>query len=108
MIENIIRFVFAILFLFFAFVQWNDPDSMLWIINYGLAAILSINMVSRLSFSKWVFRGALGFIGIQALVLAYMVIGKQHLLHAEDGREFLGLMIVFFWLFWIDIRSNQK
>ena len=108
MIENFIRFVIATLFTFFAFIQWNDPDPILWMVNYGIAAVMSIKYISKLSFSKLIFRGTLGFIGVQAMVLAYKVIGHQHLLYAEDGREFLGLVIVLIWLFWLDIRSKQK
>ena len=107
MIENIIRFLFACVFLFFAFVQWNDPDPLLWMINYCIGAILSLKYISKINISKWIFRLALGYIGIQLIILAYRVIGKQHMMHAEDGREFLGLIIVFLWLFLLDIYSKK-
>ena len=64
MIENIIRVIFSCIFLLFALVQWNDPDPLLWMINYLIATILSIKFISKISFSKWIFRVALGFIGI--------------------------------------------
>lgn len=106
MLENIFRVFFCIIFLLFAFLQWNDPDPLPWIINYGLAALLSFKVINIFSYSKQVYRLSLGFIGIQIMMLALKVVGKQHLIHAEQGREFLGLIIVFCWVIWLDLKSD--
>ena len=33
--------LWSVIFLLFAYLQWNDPDSFIWVSVYGLAAVLS-------------------------------------------------------------------
>jgi hypothetical protein len=37
-----IHIVFALLFVFSAIVQWNDPDSMIWMAIYSTAALAAV------------------------------------------------------------------
>ena len=49
--EKMLRIMFTILFLLFAFLQWNDPDAVLWIVYYCMAAVISIGAISNLKYS---------------------------------------------------------
>lgn len=37
-----LKIVFAISFILFAIVQWNDPDGMIWMAVYSAAALVSV------------------------------------------------------------------
>lgn len=97
---KIFGIVFAVLFVYAAIVQYNDPDAFKWYVYYGVAAFTSVLfVVNKLKFS-W------------ALVLfvfyAFMVfqtwpdkfegvtIGEGDIINIERGREALGLAIVAF------------
>ncbi len=80
-----------------ASVQTNDPDPILWISIYGLAALFSL-----LGFFRW--GGAIPALclffvaAIGSLYLSFGVIGQQHLFNSEEGREMMGLAIVSSWM----------
>lgn len=95
-----------VVFALFAIVQFNDPDSLHWILLYTLVALLSI--ISNYKVLPRLFVGILivGFIGYAGLHFSYfmnwleiehkdelfgeMVYEKPYL---EGTREFLGLLM---------------
>ncbi|WP_394749694.1 transmembrane 220 family protein [Spongiimicrobium salis] len=90
--------VFAILFIWSAYVQYNDPDAMLWYVIYGVAALASLLF----------FMGKLKRVLSLSLGIAYLVyalslwpdkfegvtIGEGDIVNIERGREALGMLIV--------------
>ncbi|PKA99544.1 transmembrane family 220 protein [Flavobacteriaceae bacterium MAR_2009_75] len=90
--------VFAILFIWAAYLQYNDPDAFLWYIIYGLAAF------GCLLFAY----GRLGFKVSLIFCLAYLIataflwpekfegftIGEGDIVNIEKGREACGMLIV--------------
>lgn len=96
--------VLALLFLFSAVVQWNDPDPVEWMAVYGAAAaVAATGALRRFSWPTAVVVGgiALGWAGF----LVPRVWGQTNLadmfghmgmidIHAEEGREMIGLFIV--------------
>lgn len=90
--------VFALLFIWSAFVQHNDPDALLWYAIYGLAALMSI--LFALDRLKFLFALVLG---IGYLVGTFVIwpekfegfaIGEGKIENIERGREAFGLLIV--------------
>lgn len=98
---------FAIMFLAFAALQVNDPDPILWILIYGIMAVISVMGIFNFYNSKLL-------IGLAILFLVYMVIlfpgvaewfrqddksvlfddvMKMEYPYIEESREFLGLLI---------------
>lgn len=96
---------FSLLFLLFAYWQWNDPDPEVWISIYGFAAILS----ALAAFGRYpiplLLTGAIaGFIGglyfFPASVSEWILQEWQQqdlsmkTLDMEEARESFGLLII--------------
>lgn len=95
--EKIFAGVFALLFLWAAYLQYNDPDTLLWYVIYGLAAMASVLFLLN----------RLPLIGAVALTFAYLLgsyvfwperfegfaIGGGDIRNIEEARESVGLLI---------------
>lgn len=104
---KIANFIFALLFLVFAFVQINDPDPILWILIYGNMAVLSILAMFKMHFKYWQLASAVLYMIYAALLvdgawqwwqspdrsLLFDEIAKMQNIYIEETREFLGLVI---------------
>ncbi len=94
----------AVLFIFAAIVQYNDPDSLIWIVTYGLAATVCVlwarTEVSKavpitlavvsLIWSALIFPGNTG----QAAFSSF----SMQSIEVEEMRESLGLLIIAVWM----------
>ncbi len=88
---------FAILFIIFGILQYNDPDPHLWIPIYGFAAIISIGIAFN-RFNRFVLITAMVLYFIGA---AYMwpstyegiTLDMGYKTGIEEARESLGLFI---------------
>lgn len=89
--------VFVLLFLWAVYVQYNDPDAILWYVIYGVAALVSL----------FFFLGRMYYIVPAILCILYLIgtfwvwpetfegveIGGGDIDNIERGREALGLLI---------------
>ncbi len=97
-VKKILGYVMALLFVYAAVVQYNDPDALLWIVLYAIAAVASILFA----------QGKLKFSWAAILVLVFLVIAIYHwpkefegvalkdgmkTINIELGRESLGMGI---------------
>ena len=98
--------IIGVLFLFFAIVQYDDPDPLAWILIYG--AISAISLLSAFGiFNKWV---AYLVLSVSMIWMTFLFPGFWHWLryepfdalfgsmdpnkmHLEESREFLGLLL---------------
>lgn len=94
---KILSLIFTLLFIWAAYMQYNDPDAYLWYAVYGSAALASLLFF----FGKLPWRAAV------VLFLAYLLgaimdwptrfegvtIGRGDIKNVEEGREALGLLI---------------
>jgi len=94
---KIFALVFTLLFLWAAYVQYNDPDATMWYAIYGVAALTSLLF----------FLGRLNYFVTSILCVLYLTgtfmvwpekfegvtIGEGHIENIEKGREALGLLI---------------
>ncbi len=119
---KIFNILFALIFLLFCFVQFNDPDPILWIAIYGSMAVLCIIAI----FNKYPQRIYLVllilFVGYSTLYIPSVMVWlkQEHLsdlfdevakmehLYIEESREFLGLMICVAVLIFYLIRTRIK
>ncbi len=94
---KVFSIVFTILFLWAAYVQYNDPDALMWYAIYGLAALASI-----LYYFKKLNLIATMVLFVGYLIGAFMLwpsnfegvtIGGGDIKNIELGRESLGLLI---------------
>ncbi len=102
--SRLLTILCALLFLFGAVVQYNDPDPLRWIVIYLAASVAcALAVIGRL---PWRFAGA---IGMTSLVLAISLaprafpnvrilemFGAWEMANArvEEGREMYGLLII--------------
>ena len=115
---RILNYLMLIVFLYMVVVQYNDPDTLLWIAIYGIAAIICF-LASRdrlhWGLSAFVAIAALGW----ALTLAPHVIGKvsfselfgnlyMKTLAIEQAREMGGLLIVAVWMTVLAVKMRQQ
>jgi ABC-type transport system involved in multi-copper enzyme maturation permease subunit len=104
---KIFNLIFALLFLSFAALQYNDPDPLLWILIYGAMVVLCGLAFTGRIFKKALLALAAGYV-VYAIILFPSVmewlqsedrsmlfdeLAKMQNLYIEETREFLGLMI---------------
>jgi hypothetical protein len=119
---RIFNFILAVLFLVFAFVQLNDPDPALWIIIYGVMAVVSIMAMfeyfnKRMLIILLIAYGAYSTVYIPGMIVwasqdnkaeLFDNIAKMNHYYIEEAREFLGLLICVIVLAWYLVRASRK
>ena len=99
----------ALLFLFAAVVQYNDPDPLRWIAIYGAACLASIRAAAGRPFHRAVVAGIAAVAFIWSVAIMFQGQGGsayRHMFDAwemtaprvEEAREAVGLLIVAAWM----------
>jgi len=95
---KIFGILFGILFLVSAGLQYNDPDSLIWIVIWGMAGIISLGYAFRqLSFPIPLVAGIaalIGFFYTYPEKFEGFTIGEGDIKNIEEGREAFGLLII--------------
>ncbi len=95
---KILSFLFTVLFLVSAALQYNDPDPIIWIVIWGIAAILSILFFfNKISFPIPLIVGIACFIGFIYLFPSnFQGFGLENgvIENVELAREAIGLLII--------------
>ena len=117
---KVINWIIDLIFLLFALVQFNDPDPLIWVLIYGLVAVVAV-LTHFVRVPK---------ILIQSLILAMVVFALFHIGHfydwllgndksdlfggmiphrpyLEGTREFLGLLLAVGTL-WYLLKNQSK
>ncbi len=103
--------IWALLFLVFGFFQYNDPDGILWMAIYGIAAV-----VCYLSYKQRVPRLVLILLAIGYLIGAFylwpphyegLTLQDGYTPSIEEARESLGLAICTLGLVWLFFRTKS-
>ncbi len=104
---KIFNAIFALLFLSFAALQYNDPDPVIWILIYGAMAVVCF-MAIRGRYSNPAMIGLAAVYIVYALLLSPALLtwlssddrsllfddlAKMQYPYIEETREILGLMI---------------
>lgn len=122
---KIVKIFFAVLFLLFVIVQFNDPDPLLWIIVYGSMAVVSLMSIYHRYPTRIMVIMASGFLVMTILYfdgfqtwfnsedrsLLFDDLAKMQYPYIEEAREFLGLLIclaVLIFYFYIGRRRSEK
>jgi hypothetical protein len=106
----------------FAFLQLNDPDPVIWILIYGIMAVVCvlamfnyyprIVLLSLLAFysiySIFYFPGVKEWLAQDDKARLFDNVAKMEHPFIEESREFLGLMINVLVLVFYLIRSRRK
>ncbi len=106
---KVLAWIFAILCIIAALLQYNDPDPVIWMVIYGVAAAVSIGFASdRIKPYIPLILGVLGIFG-------FIYVFPNHFegfdfaqgmssTDVEEGREAFGLLIISMAMFLIAIR----
>lgn len=109
---RIAALAFALLFIFSAIVQYNDPDPFLWIILYVTAAVAClVFFVNRFTVILGLVLGVIylaGAIWVWPEQFEGVNIGSGDIENIERGREALGLIIVSGVMFFFAWKSRSK
>ncbi|MBT8181579.1 MAG: transmembrane 220 family protein [Eudoraea sp.] len=95
---KILSLIFTLLFIWAAYVQYNDPDALLWYALYGVAAAASLLFyLGKLNVTGAVILSGIYFVSTFLLwpeQFEGVTIGNGDIVNIERGRETLGLLIV--------------
>jgi len=114
---RVLSALMALLFLFGAAVQYNDPDPLQWVAIYIAAAVASL-MAFRDRQPRW-FAGLVGVVAeVWAATIARQVdlasLGhmfdefEMHSLAVEEAREATGLLIIALWMAMLFWRASSQ
>jgi hypothetical protein len=118
---RILNSILALMFLAFAFLQVNDPDPILWILIYGVMAIVSVMAIFEYYIPAFMYGLAAGFVIYLIILfpgvmnwynspdrsLLFDDIAKMQYIYIEEAREFLGLVICLVVLAFYILRARQ-
>ena len=118
---KVLNFILAVMFLFFAFLQVDDPDPLLWILVYGAMAVLAILAMFKMFFPKITLILLVIFVSYSLIYLdgvrewlqqdnkgaLFDDVAKMEHLYIEESREFLGLWICILVLIFYYIRGRR-
>ncbi|MBT9189607.1 transmembrane 220 family protein [Zobellia russellii] len=95
---KIVGVVFAILFAWAAYMQYNDPDATTWYLIYGLAALASalfaMNRLSVYVAISFFFLAVIGTYTQWPEQFQGFAIGEGDIVNIERAREAGGLLII--------------
>jgi len=95
---KLLSLIFTLLFIWAAYVQYNDPDALLWYAIYGVAAVASLFFyLGKLNSTVAIILSGIYFVGTVFLwpeKFEGITIGNGDIVNIERGRESLGLLIV--------------
>ena len=115
--------ILAVLFGYFAVVQLNDPDPVIWVLVYGFTIMICVQAMLGRSKQYFLIVGAVTFIALAATrlegligwirseqhgeIFGEMIYDKPYI---EETREFLGLAIALAAVIynWIMLRRQKR
>lgn len=107
---KVFNIIFAVLFLGFAALQYNDPDPLIWITIYMAMVLVCVLAVKKRHYKLLSIILALFYIGYAGLLSPSIIVwlqsedrsqlfdelAKMEYPYIEETREFLGLIICLF------------
>jgi hypothetical protein len=119
---KILNLLLAIVFVVFAFLQINDPDPAIWILIYGVMAVLCVLAAFGHYYTRVIIPVLLvyliyGFTYRESILkwlqsdnkaMLFDDVAKMQNLYIEESREFLGLFICIVVLLMHLLRATSK
>lgn len=94
----IFGWIFGLLCIISGILQYNDPDPLLWMVIYGVAAVVSFGVaMNKVSYSVPLVLGILFLVGCFFVFpekFEGFEIGSGDIKNIEEGREAVGLLIL--------------
>ncbi len=109
---KILGYLFAILFTVGAALQYNDPDALVWVIIYGIAATVSLLFaINKIGYILPLVLGLLAFVDFIYLYPSDFQgfdLNDGDIATVELGREAFGLLIISIVMFVFSFRIKIK
>ena len=106
--NNVIILLVGLFFLFFSYLQINDPDSLIWIIAYFIPAALSFSALTNYRRKYFQYMSHIYLIIAIYLYLNNSETAVIHILD-ETTNEALGLALCSIWIFvlpWLNKKTS--
>jgi hypothetical protein len=115
---TILNYIFLVLFFLSAVVQYNDPDALLWMLLYGIAALICL--LTSFGRLHWGISTLMAVVTLGlALIISPQVIGKVSFVELfvsmemkteviEQAREMGGLLIIATWMIVIAVIRYRQ
>ena len=103
---RIVHLFMLALFVAWAAFQWNDPDGLVWVAVYGIAAIECLLFLMG-RFPKSLGVAYVILCAIWAVILAVGLILDGEFIFDERGREMFGLLFCGGWTFMLGRWSRK-
>jgi hypothetical protein len=118
---KIANFVLAVMFLFFAFLQVDDPDPLIWILIYGAMAVVAVMAMFNVYIRNFILILIIIYVAYSLVYIGgvqewlakenkselFDDVAKMQHPYIEEAREFLGLWICIIVLVFYYIRSRK-
>lgn len=108
---KVLGYVFFLMFVAGAAVQYNDPDALLWIFIYSIAALISLGFVlNKIGAKLPLVVGVISFIGFLFLYPSDFQgfdLNDGDIKTVELGREAFGLLIISVVMFVFGFRLKR-
>ena len=106
--NNVIILLVGLFFLFFAYLQINDPDSLIWIIAYLIPAALSFSTLTNYRSKYFQYMSPIYLI---IAIYLYFNNSETAVMHIfdETTNESLGLVLCSIWIFilpWLNKNTS--
>ena len=109
---KILGYLFAVLFTVGAALQYNDPDALVWVIIYGIAATVSLLFaINKIGYILPLVLGVLAFVDFIYLYPSDFQgfdLNDGDIATVELGREAFGLLIISIVMFVFSFRIKIK
>jgi hypothetical protein len=109
---KILGYLFAILFTVSAALQYNDPDALVWVIIYGIAATVSLLFaLNKIGYVLPLVLGVLAFVDFIYLYPSDFQgfdLNDGDIATVELGREAFGLLIISIVMLVFSFRVKRK
>jgi hypothetical protein len=109
---KILGYLFAFLFIIGATLQYNDPDTLMWVIIYAIASLVSLGFaLNKIRFVIPLVIGSLAFAGFLYLYPADFQgfdLNDGDIKTVELGREAFGLLIISIVMLALSFRIKRK
>ena len=107
-VNNVIILLVGLFFLFFSYLQINDPDSLIWIIAYLIPAALSFLALTNIRSKYFQYMSPIYLI---IAIYLYYNNSETAVMHIfdETTNEALGLTLCSIWIFvlpWLNKKIN--
>lgn len=97
MLLKIMGLSFGVLYLLFVVLQYNDPDPLIWMVAYGMAALACFMAAANKTAPAILWLAAALYIACAIFVwparFEGIRIGGGDIKHIEEARESLGLLL---------------